>query len=710
MADNKVSDPQKLAKANYQAYIRLRDHGHSEWVEQAQRQTDFYLGNQWSASDLKTLEEEGRPALTMNTILSTVNTLIGEMVQNQADVHYKPLRGGTEETAHYLNAIYQHVTDLNGYRYIEQMLFADGIIEDRGFLDVRIDFDSNVLGEISIRLEDGTQVLIDNQARDRDPDTWSEVIVTRWLTLDEVEVQYGPEKREALELSAAAGYTHPDDSIEFVHDRRFGDETGYSVQYDDDTRTVNRVRVIERQWRKLTKVHCFVDPVTGDIREIPSHWEPERIQAVMEQYGFYETEITKRRVRITVSADTVLLADDWSPYRSFTIIPFFPYFRRGKPVGAVRNLMSPQELLNKTTSQELHIVNSTANSGWILEENSLSNMTEDELVENGSKTGLVLVVRRGATIPPQKIQPNSMPVGIDRISMKASGSIREISGVNAAMAGAVSTHQISGVAIREQTQRGQIQAIVPDEALKWTRHKLALKILELVQDFYTEGRIIYVADPLDPMDRNKEVYINAMDEQGNVPNDVTVGRYDVAIGTIPSRDTMNEIEFAQLMQLREVGVQVPDHVIIQKSNLTNREQLAKFVMDLQGFGEMTPEQQQQLEEQQELQMRATLAEIAGLEAKASELQTRAAANQAKAESMQGYNQAAIELAKIESDIEKKREELMLRARLAQLSYGGQMVQNSKNNATKMALAMLQAQTKETESKSQPTPKKEATKR
>jgi hypothetical protein len=369
--------------------------------------------------------------------------------------------------------------------------------------------------------------------------------------------------------------------------------------------------------------------------------------------------------------------------------------------------MSPQDLLNKTTSQELHIVNSTANSGWVVEENSLSNMTEDELAENGAKTGLVLVVRRGASLKPEKILPNSMPHGVDRISMKASSGIREISGVNGAMAGAVSAHQVSGVAIREQTQRGQIQAVVPDESLKWTRHKLAMKILELVQDFYTEGRIIYVADPLDPMDKNKEVYINAEDDQGNVPNDVTIGRYDVAIGTIPSRDTMNEIEFAQLMQLREVGVQVPDHVIIQKSNLTNREQLAKFVMDLQGFGEMTPEQQQQAEQEQELQMRATLAEIAGLEAKAQEMQTRAAQNQAKADSMQGYNQAAIELAKIETDLDKKREELMLRARLAQLSYGGQMVQNSKNNATKMAMAMLQSQTREKESK--PTPKKEASK-
>ena len=44
-------------------------------------------------------------------------------------------------------------------------------------------------------------------------------------------------------------------------------------------------------------------------------------------------------------------------------------------------MISPQEQLNKISSQELHIVNTTANSGWVVESGSLSNMTEEELEE-----------------------------------------------------------------------------------------------------------------------------------------------------------------------------------------------------------------------------------------------------------------------------------------------------------------------------------------
>ena len=63
----------------------------------------------------------------------------------------------------------------------------------------------------------------------------------------------------------------------------------------------------------------------------------------------------------------------------------------------VRNLISPQEQLNKISSQELHIVNTTANSGWIVESGSLTGMTADDLEEHGAETGLVLEYNRGST-------------------------------------------------------------------------------------------------------------------------------------------------------------------------------------------------------------------------------------------------------------------------------------------------------------------------
>lgn len=73
--------------------------------------------------------------------------------------------------------------------------------------------------------------------------------------------------------------------------------------------------------------------------------------------------------------------------------------------------------MNKISSQELHIVNTTANSGWIVESGSLAGMDADDLEEHGAETGLVLEFNRGSN-PPAKIPPNQIPTGLDRISQK----------------------------------------------------------------------------------------------------------------------------------------------------------------------------------------------------------------------------------------------------------------------------------------------------
>ncbi len=100
----------------------------------------------------------------------------------------------------------------------------------------------------------------------------------------------------------------------------------------------------------------YLDPVTGDMREVPYNWSKKKREQFADQFGLDILEKTVRKVRWTVTADTVVLFDDWSPYKHFTLVPYFPYFRRGKPFGMVRNLLAPQEQLNNIPSQVLHIV------------------------------------------------------------------------------------------------------------------------------------------------------------------------------------------------------------------------------------------------------------------------------------------------------------------------------------------------------------------
>ena len=57
-----------LAKNQWSAYTRARDHGHEDYVELAKKCDAYYRGEQWDEFDMQQLDDQGRPALTINTI------------------------------------------------------------------------------------------------------------------------------------------------------------------------------------------------------------------------------------------------------------------------------------------------------------------------------------------------------------------------------------------------------------------------------------------------------------------------------------------------------------------------------------------------------------------------------------------------------------------------------------------------------------------
>jgi hypothetical protein len=690
-------EEQEIASRQWDRYVRARDNGHLEYIDMAKTCDAYYRGDQWDDEDIAALDAEGRPALTINTILPTVNTVLGEQSTRRADIQFKPRRGGEEEIAHTLTKLYMQIADNNKLDWVEQQVFSDGLIMDgRGYFDVRMDFSDHIEGEVRITAKDPLDILIDPDAKEADPKVWNEVFETKWMTLDEVEELYGKKKAEALRFIAENGNSFGRDSVEY-EENRFGDldmdndYMGAGIPDEDDYKTVKALRVIERQHKRMTRVECFVDDTTGDQRYVPEGWSTAKTKKFAKQYGLSVMSKIRRKVRWTVTCDKVVLHDDWSPYEDFTIIPFFAYFRRGRPFGMVRNLLSPQEQLNKITSQELHIVNTTANSGWMVESGSLTGMTADDLEEHGAETGLVVEYNRGST-PPVKIQPNQIPTGLDRIGQKAALNIKAISGINDSMLGTDSA-EVSGVAIQAKQNRGVIMIQVPLDNLRKTRQYLAEKILNLVQRFYTEERIIQVTNEEDPLKPREPIVVNEMTPEGRIINDLTIGEYDVVVTTAPARDSFDEVQFAEALNLRQVGVAIPDDAIIEYSHLAKKGQLAKRIRVMTGQEPPTEEQQEMMQVQQQIQMQAVQLEIAKLEAEVRKLQSEAAVNIAKVQDMAEVD-PQLRMQEMQSQLQIKQRELDLRRELADLSNQTRTNQAETNAATRIAATVMQTSAKQ----------------
>lgn len=690
------AEQQEIASRQWDRYVRARDNGHLEYIELAKKCDAYYRGEQWDEADVAVLEAEGRPALTINTILPTVNTVLGEQSTRRADVQFKPRRGGEAEVAHTLTKLYMQIADNNKLDWVEQQVFSDGLIMDgRGYFDVRMDFSDHVEGEIRITAKDPLDILIDPDAKDYDPKTWNEIFETKWMTLDEIEELYGKKKSEELRFIAENGNSFGRDSIEY-EENRFGDlestddYLGAGIPGDDEYRNIKALRVVERQHRRMHRVDCFVDPDTGDQRDVPESWSDAKAKKFAKQYGLGIISKVKRKVRWTVTCDKVVLHDDWSPYNNFTIIPYFAYFRRGRPFGMVRNLLSPQEQLNKIASQELHIVNTTANSGWMVESGSLVGMSADDLEEHGAETGLVLEYNRGSS-PPQKIQPNQIPTGLDRIAQKAALNIKTISGVNDSMLGTDSA-EVSGIAIQAKQNRGAIMIQVPLDNLRKARHYLAEKILECIQTFYTEQRIIQVTNEDDPLKPREQMVINQMTPEGRIINDLTLGEYDVVVATAPARDSFDEVQFAEALNLRQVGVAIPDDAIIEYSHLARKGELAKRIRMMTGI-EQSPEQQEMAAVQAQMAMQQLQLEIAKLEAEVRKLQSEAAVNIAKVQDT-AETGPQMRMAELQSKLSMKEQELQLRRDLADLTNATRTNQAETNAATRIAATAMQTAAKQ----------------
>lgn len=572
-----TAETNRTAYENWQRYEYGRMRGHLDYVKTARINEGMYLGGglQWSAEDLQALAEAGRPAFEFNQILPKINAALGYQIANRMDITFRP-RGGQadQDLASTLSKLTMQIADNTQLHWKESQVFADGLVQQRGYFDVRISYEDSLLGEVHIEALDPLDVIPDPDAKSYDPDSWADVIVTRWLTLDEIEVLYGTAKRNEVDQ------TKPDES-DFGEDmgdearNKFGDNnSGYNDRMGVATQAdgERRVRVIDRQFWRMEKAEVLITP-TGDIRVVDS-LSPARV-AAMEAAGAIRQKRRVRRVRWVVSTQCVVLHDDWSPFQHFTVVPYFPFFRRGVTRGLVDNAIGPQQMLNKSLSQMLHIINTTANSGWITWANTLANMTEDELEDRGAETGLHISLKKDTPTEkmPRKIQPNQVPTGLDRIIERSAVLLEQATGINDAMVGNTG-REVSGIAIQSRQHAAQQQLAVPLDNLARTRNLLARRILDLIQGFYDQPRIVRIVET-DARGREmtEELALNYPAANGQILNDLTIGEYDVVIVEVPLQVTFENSQFLQAIELVDKGAPIPWPFVLRYSNLAHKQEI-----------------------------------------------------------------------------------------------------------------------------------------
>ncbi len=585
----------EIARSQLQRFWFACQNGHEDYVFRNRRNYRYFHGDggQWSDDDRTFMESvQGRKCFEINLTKQAVLTAVGEQIATRADVAYKPKKGGASaDTATVLSKLVKHFLDENNFHVLETDVWESGLIAERGYYDIRMCYDGNLNGEIKITAPDPITVVPDTFATEYDPREWPGFLRFMWLTLDEIAGMYGPAARAKAEQDWTNYKDRPftdDFPVDNLSDRNYGFGTspgGYYQWWAKDYGEL-RLRVIERQYYVRSMALHYVDMKSGDTKIVPDTVSLQQARQFAATNGLLLQKMEGKRLKWCVTTATTVLHNEWSPYESPTIIPFFYLFNKGRTGSMVSDAISPQDLLNKSTSAVVHYMTSLPNSGWKVAKDSLTNMTTADLGTVGMKTGLVIEYDpKISPNGPEKITPNPFPTGMDRMAERGELWIKGATGMSDAEQG-LDSPEISGVAIGRKQFQSKLQLAKPLSNLQFTRTMVGRKMIELVQQFMTSERIYKITEN-DAYGRPQEktVVINQVHPSGEILNDITVGEYEVEVSEQPIAATYEESEFRQLVTMRkEMGVAIPDDEIVRRSNLSNKNELADRLADPQDNG------------------------------------------------------------------------------------------------------------------------------
>lgn len=678
MARNVKSGTKGDTRAHNNAYRRAYDAGHEQRTETAQKSLDYVMGKQWDADVIAARDDAKKPTLTINKTLSVVAAIYGEYDSMASDVTLTSVTDAGDAMQSILSRAIKYTLDNARYGQKRDAQALTALTTGMAFLRMTLSTDVDPSGEVAINRIDSNNVVLSPDVCEYDPDTWPEVFYFDWLSEEEVSERYGSGLTDHMPW---AGNQYEDDAWRYANTVGGGEQ----ASIDNWGQRDREYRVVTREYRALRDLWVFSNPSTSEFKTVPKD-TMSRAQALrVAKESRTRLSTTKQyAIRIAEWCGDYLLSDDWSPYEHFTIYPMFCYFLEGRIMGVVENIRSIQDQINMGESQELNAVQSITSGGWTVEENSLANMSEEDLATRGSDQGLVIVHRKGFT-PPTKIHPENIPPAISSIGTKASNNLREVVGVNEAMLGHMPA-SAAGKLAEQKRISGQTLLQWPIKNMLLAEEFIVRGVLSIIQRFYTEQRVMRIRG------ENSEVEhmaLNVPQEDGTKFNDVSIGKFDVKMVRKPRQDAIEDYEFVELLRMREAGAEIPEWMLLEKSHLSNKKELVAAARQAAGL-DKSPQQLELEQLTTQLQIENAKIDLQLKQQTLLKLQAETAKLQAGAlDLLQGQN--ARFAAQMQHEKELEGMNVALRTALAQNSSADALTRQLLANRHGLQVAEIQGQ-------------------
>jgi hypothetical protein len=624
--------PKKLPKQDPARVLLLAEkwqraaYAQLAWSEPAKVCYDFLEGRQWAEAIKAELRRQRRPHFKFNIIAPLVRLVIGYHRANKTDITFKPGQDmrSSEHIATALTDVEKVIATGCHLEYVDTEVFLDGLCGGRGWYDTRLSFESNDLGEINTSARDPFAIYPDPDADAYNLDESANYMAeARYVSLDEIEATFGKGAMELLRPFVLGQTPLAPISSMIVSDeispvRTFGArediddvwwDSFYSLVGDFVDTSRRTIRLIDMQWKVKEPRNVAIDLETGDREVLPDHWgrdEIEKIKLYAEQVK-NPLEIQRRtveRIQWTTFAGDLLLYDSPSYYDGFTQTGYFPYFRRGITRGMVEDLVDPQQEKNKRRNSRIEIAGKLANGGWTYSDSTFTPHQERMLKRYGSSPGVNIVYKAGQQ-KPEPIVPGGTAQAHKQLEDDADQDIKSIAGINEAALGQELNVQ-SGRAIQAKQRQAVLAIQMYMDNFKRSKMLLGASHLRIIQGWYTEPRLYRIMGKNGHFSQlllNEEV----QDPTGGlaaIKNDVTVGKYAVAIDDAPLSDTFLHAQFEEMLMLLEklgpaIGPYLPmaADLLIDASSMPRKDEWIERIKAMWQANAQNQQQQQQQAQQ-----------------------------------------------------------------------------------------------------------------
>lgn len=601
------------------------------WSE-ADTDTRFHVGDQtlWNDMGYGNLPANKRRQFNFNRIRRIVDMISGSQRQQRKSTIVVPVENASSETADQFTKIFEWSNQQESIAETVSEAFEGALITGMNLLQVWVDYRSDpVNGNIKVDNCSYNSFLMDPFFKKPDLSDCNHIWKRSFVT-----------RREAMSLLPGKTDFIVDLQGDYNRDNKFHflpETYGYGQK--------NLLTYDEYYYRTYRTQKLLVDSRTGEVLEWKSNNE-DGLRAFLQMYPsitVIESEIPTVNLAILVQGKTVF--NDRNPIGidTYPFVPVLGYYHPESPYfpfriqGVVRGLRDAQYLYNRRKVIELDILESQINSGWVYKENALVNPSDVFL--SGQGRGLCLKEDAQMT-DVQQIQSPGVQPSVIQLSEILGREMSEISGVSEEMVGSAAT-DIAGYLSMARSQAGKTTLQGLFDRLDASQKQLGKLMIQIIQSNFTPGKVKkIVGSEASPQFFNK-----------------AFGKYDAAVEEGFNTTTQRQMQFAQLLQLKEAGIPVPTEVMLDSCTLQNKSKLVEAIR-AQEQQQMQMQQQQMQAQIHETQARAELSKsraIAdqglGMERLSRIQENRALAIERKAAAVRDENEALLNLIKAVKEYE-----------------------------------------------------------